>query len=224
MIFPVVLLSSLSAQLFFFLFFFIKLILSDYDDSKYFLKSCWIFITAWFCLIQLCLCFWGFFSPFLSGLVNQMLLSSYSHFSVLLAYISFLLSVTSIDFLLQFTPLQDPKWHWPSLLPSGCLIHTQPLHRVPLCPWMEQKTLCEGKRGRGNCTIYPNKYAAPTRASQNWVRKNTQEEMQTQRKQKRSGNAFVSTCKQPCKCVSFTEIRAHSLISVRVRCVGLQFV
>lgn len=79
---PVVLLSSLSTQLFFFLF--VHQINSFRLKTNNFLilNILWImlgFIITCFCLIQLWLCFWVFFTInwFLSGLVNQTQLSSY---------------------------------------------------------------------------------------------------------------------------------------------------
>lgn len=161
----------------------IKLVTSDSINNILSLNISGImldFIIMCFCLIPLWFCFRFFVLFFFLPLTDffqgwSIKCSSpltYSHFSVFLTHISFFLS-PSIDFLLWLSLLQDPKWHWPSLLPSGCLIHTQHLH-VPLCSWIEQKTLCVGKWGWGNCTsnikqntIYPHKYAVPTWASQN---------------------------------------------------------
>lgn len=52
-------------------------------------------------------------------------------FSVFLRHLAFSLAVISTNFLLWFSLLQNPKWHWPSLLPSGCLIHSTCMCFVP---------------------------------------------------------------------------------------------
>lgn len=84
---------------------------------------------------------------------------------------------------------------------------------------IEQKTLCEGKCGWGNGTrnikhntINPHKYTALIQASQNEVRRQHRIRDADFEETKRSGNAFIPARNQPCKCVSFTEIRVHSLI------------
>lgn len=93
---PVVLLSSLSTQLFFFLF--VHQINSFRLKTNNFLilNILWImlgFIITCFCLIQLWLCFWVFLpltSFFQGWSIKHSSPLTYSHFSVFLTYISFL--------------------------------------------------------------------------------------------------------------------------------------